>query len=169
MKQVSKTPFRERIISEAGYRLSDCGNQVVAPNGRLIKPRLGNRGYWYFFVRLPHKRAQVLVHRLQAYQKFGDAIYGAGVEVRHINSNRHDNSSGNIRIGSHQENMMDTPSSLRSERARQARQKYNYAEVGAFLKANGRAATMLRFGIPHESTLSFILRKLGLNGHRKAA
>lgn len=43
-----------------------------------------------------------MIHRLQAYQKFGDKIYEDGIVVRYLNGDRYDNSYDNIGIGTYQ-------------------------------------------------------------------
>ena len=51
----------------------------------------------------------VKVHRLVAYQKFGNAIFEKGIEVRHLNGNKLDFSFENISIGTAKENNQDKP------------------------------------------------------------
>lgn len=65
-------------------------------------------------------RRRLYVHRMVAFQKYGKQIYSKNVEVRHLNGNKNDNSIQNILIGTHQENMMDIPKSIRIRTAKNA-------------------------------------------------
>ena len=51
----------------------------------------------------------VKVHRLVAYQKFGNAIFEKGIQVRHLNGDKLDFSFQNIEIGTSKQNQLDKP------------------------------------------------------------
>jgi hypothetical protein len=55
---------------------------------------------------LPHV-SDVKVHRIVAYIKYGKAALESGIDTRHLNGNRQDNSWDNISIGTRKENMGD--------------------------------------------------------------
>ena len=102
------------------------------------------------------------VHRLQAYQKFGDKIYLKNIHVRHKNNISTDNSFENILIGTPSENAMDNPKEDRVKRANHATsfwRKYDKDIVKSFHKENGRSykKTMSNFNITSKGTLNYIL------------
>jgi hypothetical protein len=107
------------LAYEKGYRCDSEGN-VLSKRGNILKTRPDSNGYLIFLIRIPRrlgeeigKSRSVPVHRLQAYQKFGDKIFEKGIHVRHLNSNEKDNSDINISIGTPSENMMDKPKKIR--------------------------------------------------------
>lgn len=51
----------------------------------------------------------VFVHRLTAYQKFGNAIFEKEMQVRHLNGDKLDFSFQNIEIGTSKQNQLDKP------------------------------------------------------------
>lgn len=51
----------------------------------------------------------VKAHRFAAYQKFGNALFEKGIEVRHLNGNKLDFSFENIEIGTSKQNQLDKP------------------------------------------------------------
>jgi len=101
-----------------GYRVLPDGS-VVAPSGKLRKT--GNKnGYRSFCVNADGEYGYVLVHRLLAWQKYGDRIFEAGIEVRHKDGDPSNNNWDNILIGTHSQNMMDVPEQQRLEKAAKA-------------------------------------------------
>lgn len=105
-----------RTLLEAyrkGYRVVD--GEVISPfRDEPLKQRINRRGYYEFGVRVKDERfnlvwetRKVQVHRLAAYQKFGEAIFQDGVQVRHLDDNSKNNLEDNIGIGTQQDNMMD--------------------------------------------------------------
>ena len=105
----------------------------------------------------------VPVHRLQAYQKFGDKIFESGTVVRHLDGNSLNNNFDNIEIGTQQENMMDIPTEQRIAHAKHAAStqiKHNADEIKQFhAKSCSYAKTMEYFGIKSKGTLFYILNK----------
>lgn len=144
-----------------GYRVLSDGTPISS-NGEL-KGRTDNKGYMSICVRVNGIKKNVYIHRLQAYQKYGDLIFGVNMEVRHLNGDKTDNSWINIAIGTHSDNMMDIPKHIRLAKALIATskvRKYNklevinyYNEVGSYSK------TMQKFNISSKGTLHFILNK----------
>lgn len=100
-----------------GYTVDVAGN--LYRNGIQKKPYIHN-GYFIFNFREGKKNRHVSMHRLQGYQKYGEAIFLKGAECRHQNSNSLDNSYDNILIGTSGQNKMDVPKEIRVERARHA-------------------------------------------------
>jgi hypothetical protein len=62
----------------------------------------------------------VYVHRLQAYQSFGNKIFDVNITVRHLDGDSLNNSEDNIAIGSQSDNMMDILPSNRIKHALKA-------------------------------------------------
>lgn len=96
---------REILIAafNKGWRLDHSGNPVGFKCNRL-----NSGGYRCAVVRFgTRKQFHLALHRLQAYIKFGEALFVNGIEVRHLNGNKLDNSCENIAIGTHQQNMLD--------------------------------------------------------------
>ena len=73
----------------------------------IVSHAYKNVPYYQFSVRHGKKILKCYVHRLIAFQKFGDQIFKTGIVVRHLNCNSLDNSESNIEIGSQFENKMD--------------------------------------------------------------
>lgn len=103
----------------------------VDENGVLFglrgKPRrlslLNGQNYYYCGITTSKGVRPLLVHQLQAYQKFGDDIFGdtaQEIHIRHLNGNSKDNSVGNIGIGSASDNFMDIPKEKRIKNAKYA-------------------------------------------------
>lgn len=109
-----------------------------------------------------------MVHRLQAYQKFGDKIFENKIVVRHLNGNYLDNSWDNILIGTFSDNKMDIPKENRIKSATTASRKMQdnirtYDErclIYEDLKNNiPYKEVMLKHNISSKGTLSFMKNK----------
>ena len=155
------------IIIEAhkkGYRISENG-EIVSPSGRKLKGRV-KQYYLEFCIRFHGKVRYVPVHRMVAYQKYGDIVFSCDC-VRHLDGNRLNNSWDNIEIGTTHDNMMDIPYEIRKRKAIIASHSHSmkwdendvkkikefYNEVRSYTK------TMEKFGIKSKSSLHFILHK----------
>lgn len=109
-----------------GTTVSKCGNYVTNKNGKALSPYKDRNGYYRITVKLPVSLAppntarSVAIHRLKAYQMFKDDLFRKGVEVRHLNGIKTDNSDENISIGSHSDNMMDMDEFKRRKYAKNA-------------------------------------------------
>ena len=108
---------KEELAISRGYSVTSDG--TIMRKGNAISAKLNNNGY--YTIRVCGKT--ISIHRIQAYQKYGEKLYGPGMETRHINGIRTDNSYGNITIGSHSENMMDRKESDRVASAKYASSK----------------------------------------------
>ena len=148
---------------EKGYRVREDG-VVVNPKGGIIKGSIGNSGYKKFNIVLNSKeRYPVYIHKLCAYQKYGDIAFQADC-VRHLDGNPLNNCPDNIKIGTQSDNMMDMPKEVRQKKAEYATsfvRKYNKNEVRDFYKQNGNSykKTMNHFGMTSKGTLWFVLNK----------
>jgi DNA-binding transcriptional regulator YiaG len=93
-------------VYNKGYRVNQDGD-VISFTGQIRKPRLDSRGYLTFNINFNKCSWPISVHRLVAYQLYGDKIFKSGIQVRHLNGNKIDNSFKNIAIGTQSDNMMD--------------------------------------------------------------
>jgi len=93
-----------------GYTIDKIGN-CYAPNKKLVGHTA--HGYRSFTCCKQH----ILVHRFQAYQKYGELLFVDGMVARHLNGNPLDNSWDNIVIGTQKDNMADISVAKRKERA----------------------------------------------------
>ena len=156
-----------KVLIEAhkkGYRISENG-EIMSPSGRKLKGRV-KRYYLEFGKRFHGKVRHVPVHRMVAYQKYGDLLFQAEC-VRHLDGNPLNNCPDNIEIGTQSDNMMDIPYEIRKRKATIASHSYSmkwdendvkkikefYNEVRSYAK------TMEKFGIKSKSSLHFILHK----------
>ena len=106
-----------------GYRVNKKGG-LINPSGKVLKGTKDRDGYLRINVTIPNSPRVCYIHRLAAYQKFGDAIFEKGIQVRHLNGNPADNSLDNIAIGTAFQNWMDIPEAKRTAQLIAAREKY---------------------------------------------
>jgi len=64
---------KDIIIYNAGYRITLNGDPI-SNKGNLMSFTINNNGYPVIGVRVNGKRYNLNIHRLQAYQKFGDEL-----------------------------------------------------------------------------------------------
>lgn len=148
-----------------GYRVTEIGS-VIGLDGsdRLLFYR--EDGYVGFSFRdSTGKCRPIMVHRLQAFQKYGMMLFDEGMEVRHANGIKNDNSFDNILIGSHSENMMDVPEQIRKAKGLHASsfiKKHNAITIISYHNENGRSykKTMAHFSISSKGTLHYILKQV---------
>lgn len=156
-------------IDSGRYRVED-GN-VYGPRGiRKLENRVLKSGYVLMVVTLcdPDEKGTVgiVVARLVAYKKYGDAMFEKGVQVRHLDGDSTNNFEYNIAIGTASENMMDKPKEERLRLACNASsylrkrtdseeeeiRKYHYA-------SKSYKRTMEKFGITSKGSLYYIIHK----------
>jgi hypothetical protein len=159
MKDTKQNRALISLISK-GYRVDEIGN-LYNPEGKELK-QFTKDGYKVFSYRFNGANSVIYTHRVQAVQKYGSEALKDGVEVRHKNSIRDDNSWDNILIGSHSDNMMDIPAQIRVSKAFHASsfiRKYNKDEIKAFhLESKSYSKTMKKFSISSKGTLNYILK-----------
>lgn len=151
----------EEVAYRHGYRITERG-MLLNKQGQIVSGVIDD-GYKRTCIRISGKKIQLRFHRLQAFQKYGEAIYKEGVLVRHHNGIRLDNSHENILIGTQTDNAMDIPEAIRlahSLHAASFQKKYDNDEVKTFYENNGRSykKTMNQFGISSKGTLNYILK-----------
>ena len=141
-----------------GYRVAELG-AVVSPSGRTRKQRLsgtcgGSRpAYWRFNVKYQGVSRPIPVHKLAAYQKFGDSCFDEGNVVRHLDGDPRNNSLSNIGIGSVGDNIMDRSDSSRywhsvAASANSGRTKLNPSQVREIRDTSQSVTALaLKFGV----------------------
>ena len=158
--------MREEILIKRGYIVSEDG-VLYNRHGRLAKVFKGKDGYFSLNNWIDKKQVKVKVHRLQAYQKFGDLLYQDGIMVRHLNGIKQDNSWENIAIGTARDNYYDIPEDIRFRIAKQrldsarlTNKKYNNKEIiDYYNEQKSYIKTMKKFNISSKGTLWFIINK----------
>jgi len=153
-----------RLAIHKGYRANRKG-VVTSPSGLRLKLEKNEDGYLLFKIWGRGRTHNVRVHRLIAYQKFGEAALEPGIVTRHINGQPDQNNWGNIRIGTHRDNTMDQPPEVRQARAQNAAnhcRRFSRAEIAKLRAAHksGKSYKTLSilWAIP-KSQLSYILSK----------
>jgi hypothetical protein len=101
----------------------------------------------------------VLVHRLAAYQKYGERLFGARMVVRHRDGDCRNNGLSNVLIGTHHDNAMDQPEEVRQSRAKVA------SKVGAAAqrKLSADEADKLRADRQAGATYKELMQKYGIS------
>jgi hypothetical protein len=159
-----------KIASEKGYIVNNNGEVFYKDRKRKLNFKTCKNQYAYFNVRINGKPTRIEVHRLQAYQKYGDMIFENDIVVRHLNGNGKDNSYENIGIGTQQENILDIPKEKRVEHAKYASsfmKKYSHEDVYEFYqKTKSYKETMEHFEIPSKNGLFFIIKKFKQNNEK---
>jgi hypothetical protein len=158
--------FIEKEAFERGYRITKEG-QALNPSGIEIG-FISNQSitkYYVFNIRQFSDRRTVCVkvHRLQAFQKFGDKIYENGIVVRHKDDDSFNNNWDNILIGTDLENSYDKSKEkriLNCKGSTKINQKYSQELIDEIrtLYNNGAKQFELvkKFNIP-KSTIHHIL------------
>ena len=115
----------EILAYQLGYRMTKDG-KLLGRNGKPVKgwKKNGKKNDYNMFQFRdpdnPKKHLKFKWSRLQAYQKFDNLIFVEGIVVRHLNSDRGDDSWHNIDIGTQSQNLMDMPKEDRIKKARHA-------------------------------------------------
>lgn len=160
----------EELAYEKGYRVTE-GGVLIGLRGAPIyatKTTKGKRAKISFYY--GSSRFTVMVHRLQAYQKYGAGLYGKGLEVRHKNDCYSDNSRKNIILGTHLENIYDTPQERRRQKAlagAMARRSLSEEKVRQLRHDRARGMKyndlMVKYGIA-KGTVSLIVNRKTYSG-----
>lgn len=160
--EITKRSAAIRLAFEKGYRVV-AGKVISAKNKnrKLTISVLGRTPYHTFNIALNAKeRFPIPVHRLVAYQKFGDAALTPGAHTRHLDGNSLNNLDDNIIIGTGSDNALDRPKEERQKHAAKGRQKFTEEFIAQLRTehASGMGYKKLRekHGLPL-STLSYYL------------
>lgn len=149
-----------RLAALRGYKVDALG-RVLSPRGKYRKLRAKTKnGVIYFTFNIDPYLPPVAVHRLVAFQKFGDEALRPKIQTRHLNSNSLDNAPDNIAIGTQTQNMLDCAPAKRKEHAAKGFQTYTAEFVRRLRQeyVNGLGYKLLRakYGVPL-ATLSYYL------------
>lgn len=151
-----------KVAKEKGYRIDINGNAFSKKQQLKVRKKNTDCPYYCFTIKVGGKSRPIMVHRLQAYQKFGDALFGEGIVVRHLDGNSLNNSFDNIAIGTQHDNMMDIPAHIRlanAIRASSFAKKYDHDAVLEFyMRSKSYNKTMKAFNITSKGTLHFIIK-----------
>lgn len=158
----------EELALIKGYTVTKEGI-LLNRNGIQVKGRIKDRkrDYYNFDIRIgprkENKKVHCMIHRLQAYQKFGDKIYEKGIVVRHLNGDRYDNSYDNIDIGTNKDNKNDIPKELVSINCGQISRKSSKETIESIRKdyENGMSYSniMIKYNISSKGTVHYIIHK----------
>jgi hypothetical protein len=149
-----------RLSKEKGYYVDKEGNLFNCKGQKLStsKNNKGN-GYLSFNIRLNgSKPTRSFIHRLQAFQKFGENLFDDNILVRHLNGVSTDNSYDNILIGTQFDNMLDIPKEQRILNASNPTHDHENIIKDRTLGYTYKQL-MEKYGISSKGTISFILNK----------
>jgi hypothetical protein len=159
----NKTKAAKTLLEavEKGYTVVEG---KIFHNGKQLKGNHPKSGYIKFNMRTKDgKTNQVNIHRLVAYQKYGDKIFLKGIHVRHLDSNSTNNLEENIAIGTKSENELDKPAEVRMRAALIASsfsKKHDHeAIVKLYNDGNSYNKIMELLNIKSKGTISFIINK----------
>lgn len=153
----------EKTAAEMGFKISHDGKELTN-NGVRIFPYIKD-GYYQYSFGPKIKRQNLRLHRLQAWQKYGEAMHAAGIVCRHLDGNALNNHHDNIAIGTQSENIMDQSLEIRKSRAQNAAnslKKHDWQEVRKFYDEHGWKTTLAHFEFTSKGSLSYILNKTGI-------
>lgn len=118
----TKTEDLIREAASVGYWVSAEG-KLYSPAGPELNTKYNIR-YPNFHVGFGGIQGHAIpIHRFAAYCKFGPRIFQAGVAVRHLDGNSHNNSWANLAIGTYAENEADKPIDVRAAARRKTAEK----------------------------------------------
>ena len=155
-----------KIAYDQGYRIKN--GIAYGLTGVSLVLSINNTGYYKFTIgvgkRPNRKHCSVKVHRLVAYQKYGELIFDLQLEVRHLDGDRLNNLEDNIILGTHSENQLDIDPKGRkhfSINASNHVRKFTDEEVEEIKSFHVRdksyKKTMEKFRISSKATLHYIL------------
>jgi hypothetical protein len=161
VKEIKKLTLNNRLIIDffnRGYYINDCGS-VFNPKNKEIGFIKVN-GYKSVALRENKIRVSIMVHRIQAFKKYGYEIFSEGIVVRHLNGIPTDNSINNIAIGTHSDNMNDMPVTIRRSKASKAGKIHDHKSI---ILDRNKGMTykelMRKYNISSKGTISFIINK----------
>lgn len=154
---MSAFSYREREAADRGYRVADDGSAF----SRRMKLKPFPNSLGRLFISIRSAGGKCSVHRLAAFQKWGEKIYTEGLEVRHLDGNPTNNAISNLALGTHSENMLDIPVEKRVATATRAshvaRRHDKQAVQDFYATCRSYSKTMKRFGISSKGTLHWLL------------
>jgi len=152
--------LQSKLILKAidlGYRV-DREGVLFGVTNNIMKVTPNKHGYLRFSIRYEGGKYKVLLHRIQAYQKYREQVFNKNIVVRHKDGNKLNNSWSNILIGTASDNRMDIPKDKRRELASNPKHSHK-----AIIKDRELGLTyqelMLKYNISSKGTISFIINK----------
>ncbi len=147
-----------------GYYVDDEG-VVQGPRGvRVVSA--GHNDFMRFSLAdkaRPGKHINVAVHKLAAYQLYGDEVANPKWRIKHKDYDRHNNRPDNIELATHSDIMLGTPQTQRwlyGVNAAKKRRRLSDAQLVEFRAMRAAGATLSKlvkhFGIA-KSTASYIM------------
>lgn len=147
------TPREELVLTVLRYTIDKEG-VLKNPQGKTVGS-LNRQGYKKIQVTICGKAREVFIHRLQAYNKYGKKLFEKGIQVRHLNDIKTDNTWDNIALGTARDNYQDRGAEnikAAQKRAVDASRKYSdnlILEAKEYLDAgNTLKDTSNKFNIP---------------------
>lgn len=169
MKNLSKKNLYILESFSEGYDINEKGELIRKDLTIKNKFRIGKNGYYNVTLRLPScEKADVKIHKLQAYKKYGEEMFKKGIVVRHFDGDRLNNTWDNILIGSYSDNQMDIPKESRVNSAIKATRQMqdntrSYEERCLIYDDLNLGLTyseiMKKYNISSKGTLSFMKNK----------
>lgn len=95
-----------QYLIKRGYLINNQG-EVKNPKGDVVNLTLNKRGYKQMGVRYNGETMKITIHRLQGFVKFGEKIFNKKLQIRHLDSDKLNNSWDNIGIGTPKDNHSD--------------------------------------------------------------
>jgi hypothetical protein len=116
--KLSKSNQYTILAKELGYYITKEG--IPYGKKRKLKGQF-KKGYHCITIRNGNNINWCLpVHKLQAYQKFGNDMFKPHTHVRHLDNNSLNNHYDNLALGTPKENHLDIPRDMVIKRARNA-------------------------------------------------
>lgn len=98
------------------YSADTKSGEVIGAFGRQLSYRGCTQFYPHITLwvkHMPRKFYSVPVHKVIAYAIWGEESFKEGIEVRHLDGDRMNNTAKNLALGTCSDNMMDKPSEVR--------------------------------------------------------
>lgn len=132
---------KDAIRAATEYTVDPVTGDIYGKKGQKLEGTVASNGYRYVSLFIkgvtdPKRGLQVGQHNMVAYYKYGEAAFASGIETRHKDGNRLNNTPLNILIGSRSDNMMDMPP--------EARRARNLGKVSKQRKLNDAAILHIR-------------------------
>jgi hypothetical protein len=144
---MSKRNDAVRAAHARGYVVTETG-AVISGKGKRLRLRMsGDPPYPTFSLNMGGQTMPLPVHRLAAFQKFGERAFDPNLMVRHKNGVHRDSFPSNLLLGTAHDNAMDQPAAVRAaraQRARAARMKFRAPETLARMRALRAEGRLLR-------------------------